>query len=255
MYCPRLLGVANISPDSTTKVSVASSLDALRRRAEQLVQDGVEYIDIGARSTWEFAEILDEDQECELLLPGLELLKREGYRVSVDTWGPRTAILALRAGVDMLNFTGSDYQEAMLEAVRDAGAELVSTYMPFTDPYEMRHAPVHQPTIDSICSFFREVLEKTSRVGLSRVILDPNVGILHHRIAGREKLVVQARIIAGLPTFRTTLGCPLLVHSSRQDDENGRSIIGSYVISQKPEYIRTHYPALIQELLGYANKV
>ena len=49
--------------------------------------------------------------ECERLTPNVRLLKDEGYRVSVDTWSPTTAIATLEAGADMINYTGSQFPE------------------------------------------------------------------------------------------------------------------------------------------------
>ncbi len=254
MYAPELLGVANISPDSTTKVSVAATTDELRTRAECLRAAGASYIDIGARSTWEFAALISEQEECDLLLKGLEILKREGHRVSVDTWGSQTAIEALRNGAPMLNYTGQDYPPALLQALKETDAKVIVTYIPFGDPYLMREAAIHNPTLESIRQYFENILLEMNRYQLTQIILDPNTGILHHGLSDREKLVIQARIVSGLPKLRS-LGFPLLVHSSRQADANSRSIIAAYVISQKPEYIRTHYPELLKELIGYANQV
>lgn len=247
---PILLGVLNLSPDSTTRVSVAVGEEQILRRATALRNAGASFIDIGARSTWEFAERIEESDEWRLLEPALRLLRAAGFAVSIDTWSPATAVAAAKAGAEMINYVGSAYPEDMLRALADSPAAMVVTWMPYDDPYAMRDAKPVRPTVPVIRSFFEDVLEQTDRCGLEKVILDPNIGILHHSFKGKEKVFLQAEVVNALPEF-AKLKRPLLIHSPRQDDENGRAIIASYILQQRPDYIRTHYPELIRDLLEF----
>lgn len=252
MKVPTLFGVLNLSPDSTTKISVAQGEEQVLQRAALLRDKGADVIDIGARSTWEFAEILDDAAEWAELEPALRLLKGHGFAVSIDTWSPNTAIAAAGAEADVVNFVGSDYDEGMLNRLADSPCRFVMTWMPYVDPYAMRDAEPVRPTVAGIRHFFEEKLELTDRAGIRDVILDPNIGILHHSYKGREKVFLQAEVVAGMPEF-AKLKRPLLIHSPRQDDENGRAIIASYILQQKPDCIRTHYPELIRELQEFAH--
>lgn len=252
MYSPKLLGVLNLSPDSTTRVSVAVGEQQVLERAAALRESGADFVDIGARSTWEFAERIDEDAEWRELEPVITLLHRHGFAVSVDTWSPQTAMRAADARAKIVNYVGSHYSDEMLSRIADLPTALIVTWMPYEDPYAMRDAAPVRPDVAVIRRFFEQVLERTSAAGVENVILDPNLGILHHSYKGREKVFLQAEVVAGVPAFRE-LGKPILLHSSRQDDENGRAIIASYILQQQPDYIRTHYPALIRELQSYAD--
>ncbi len=250
MYQPSILGVLNISRDSTTRVSVAETEEQILERAAALSRAGAAYIDVGARSTWEFAEIISDEREQEELVPVVQLLKQGGYRVSADTWSPTTAMAVVQAGADMLNYTGRDLPSEMLAAVAEQGASLVVTYMPYDDPYVMRTAPRIRPTISRLQEYFASALAVVRRYEVGDVILDPNIGIVHHSYQGNEKLWVQAAVIAHLNDLND-LGCPLLIHSPRSDDANARAIMGSFVLQQRPAYVRTHFPELMFELLGY----
>lgn len=50
-YPARIVGVVNVSPESFFKGSVSASVDSIRRNAEQMVADGADILDVGARGT------------------------------------------------------------------------------------------------------------------------------------------------------------------------------------------------------------
>lgn len=52
----RLLGAINVSPESFFKGSVTETGDAVRQRAEQMADEGVDMIDVGAMSTAPYLE-------------------------------------------------------------------------------------------------------------------------------------------------------------------------------------------------------
>jgi dihydropteroate synthase len=251
-YRPEILGVLNLSLDSTTRVSVAANRDEVLDRARALRDAGATYIDIGARSTWEFAEVVGDDVESGRLMPCIAVLKDEGHQVSVDTWSPATAVAAVEAGADMINYTGSLFPEEMLRAIERHEAALAVSFMPYMDPYSMRSAPRIANGWRPILAFFENVLPAIRRHEIAPVILDPNIGIMHHSIAGREKVFRQAGVITQLQRLKR-FGCPTMIHSPRQDDPNGRAIFAAFILCQRPDYIRTHYPELMRELLEYAD--
>lgn len=251
-YRPEIVGVLNLSLDSTTRVSVAASSEDMLERARILRDAGATYIDVGARSTWEFAEKVSDDVECERLTPNVRRLKDEGFRVSVDTWSPMTAVATLEAGADMINYTGARIPEEMLQAIERYEAALTVSFMPYDDPYQMRNAPRHGNDWNSILAYFDSVLPSIRRFNIAPVVLDPSIGIMHHSIDGREKVFVQAAVITQLEKLRR-FGCPTMIHSPRQDDPNGRAIFAAFILHQRPDYIRTHYPELMRELLQYAD--
>lgn len=249
-YRPEILGVLNLSLDSTTRVSVAAGRDEMLERARVLKSAGVAYIDIGARSTWQFAERFSDEIEYERLVPNVRLLKEQGYRVSVDTWSPATAVATLDSGADLINYTGSLFPDEMLQAIERHEAALAVSYMPFNDPYHMRDSGPVPGGWSSILSYFDRVLPLIRRFEIAPVILDPNIGIMHQSIDGREKVFRQAAVISQLERLER-FGCPTMIHSPRQDDANGRAIFASFILNKRPHYIRTHYPELMRELLEY----
>jgi dihydropteroate synthase len=249
-YRPEILGVLNLSLDSTTRVSVAAGRDEMLERARVLKAAGATWIDVGARSTWQFAERFSDEIECERLVPNVRLLKGHSYRVSVDTWSPATAVATVEAGADMINYTGSQFPDEMLQAIERHEAALAVSYMPFNDPYHMRDSGPLPCGWPSILSYFDRVLRVIRRFGIAPVILDPNIGIMHQSIDGMEKVFRQAAVITQIERLER-FGCPTMIHSPRQDDANGRAIFAAFILNKRPHYIRTHYPELMRELLEY----
>ena len=229
------------------KDSIALGSEAVLERARWLRSFGVALLDVGGRSITPDAPMIDDAQEQARLRPAVESLKAEGYAVSVDTWSAATAIEAVAWGADWINFTGEALSPAMLRAAAGAGATLALTYMPYGDAYQMRSRERIPYRIQSILDFMRPRIAQARDSGISRVVVDPNLGIIHASTDDYTKIHLQLEVLARTHELRA-LGCPLLYYAARKPERLARIMLAEAVLRAAPDVVRTHEPEIIREL-------
>jgi len=188
---PIILGVLNVSPESSHKDSVAISNKSILKRALFLKRNDATYIDIGARSTSNRSKKIDEKTEFKRLLPAIKLLREKGYRISVDTWSIYTAIRCLENRVDMINFTSSVYSAKLFESLKKHKAWLIMTYMPYKNVYEMEKSKPKNYNIKKILDYFKIRIKIAKNFKFKKIIIDPNVGIFHAKLEQIEKIKIK----------------------------------------------------------------
>jgi len=247
-YTPRILGVLNVSPESMVRDSIASSQEEVEARAQKLAAAGADWIDLGGRSITPDVPTIDDAEEQKRLLPALRLLCHSGYAVSVDTWSEATALTALGAGAGAINFTGGAIGSATLDAIAASSALLFLTFMPYRNAYEMRTAAPARVGIDAILDHLAPKVDAARAAGVSHIVVDPNVGIVHPSTNDETKIHQQLEIIWNLEAIRS-LGCPILLYAARKPERLARIMIASAIVHAKADYIRTHTPEMIEQLL------
>jgi len=247
-HTPRILGVLNVSPESMVTESIARTDEEIVARGRDLRAEGAFLIDLGGRSITPEAPMIGDEEEQARLLPALELLKREQLRVSVDTWSASTARVALERGADALNFTGGHLEPALLELVAARGALLFLTYMPYGDAYAMRQAAPAPVGIPAILDHLAPRIEAARRAGVEQIAIDPNLGIIHPATDDLTKIHRQLEILWQLDALRE-LGCPILLYAARKPERLARLMMASAVVHARPDYIRSHTPGMIEQLL------
>lgn len=246
-----LLGVVNLSPESMVTDSVVVGTGQLLDRAGWLRDHGCSVIDLGARSITATAPVIDDAEEQRRLVPALRCLVGAGYAVSVDTWSSATVHVALAEGATVVNFTGAEIEPAALAAVAAAGATLILTYMPYGDAYRMRDAAPVPYRLQGILDHLGPRVEEVRRAGVREVIVDPNLGIIHPSTDDAGKTQLQNSVLWNLPRLRG-LGCPILLYAARKPEPLARLLFASNVLFAGADWIRTHHPDIIEDLLGAA---
>src|SRR5579863_6588012 len=123
------MGILNRTPDSFYDKGATFSLDALLGRADQLVSDGADVLDVGGVKAGPGPEVT-EAEELDRVIPAIEALHaRIDVPLSIDTWRASVAAAAYRAGAvvgnDISGFADPDY----LPAAASAGATVVATHI------------------------------------------------------------------------------------------------------------------------------
>lgn len=249
-HTPQILGVLNVSPESMVTESIAVGDEAVRERAGMLVKTGADWIDLGGRSITPDAPMIDDATEQLRLWSALAVLRSTGvgYRISVDTWSAETGEAALARGADAVNYTGGALPTSLLDAIARRGALLFVTYMPYDNAYAMRHAPPAAVGVDAVLDHLGPKVEAARRAGIERLVLDPNVGIIHPSTDDHRKIHQQLEIVWQLDRLRV-LGCPILLYAARKPEPLARIMMASAVLHARADYVRTHTPEMIRRLL------
>lgn len=98
----RLMGVINCSPESFYSESYTPAGDVFSK-ACQLVEQGADIIDVGARSTAPGAPPLTRGEEAARMVQALSVLEGSGIRVSVDTMDPAVLEACLEYDIAAIN--------------------------------------------------------------------------------------------------------------------------------------------------------
>ena len=113
---PLVMGILNVTPNYFSDGGHFYHLEAALSRAEQMIADGADLIDIGAESTRPGAPVVPVDEELRRLMPVLYALRDCGKPISIDTNKPEVMREALAAGADMINDINA-FQEAIAQSV------------------------------------------------------------------------------------------------------------------------------------------
>jgi dihydropteroate synthase len=124
-----VMGIVNRTPDSFFDRGATFELDTLLRRADQLVADGVDILDVGGVKAGP-GPVVTEAEELDRVVPTLEGLRsRFDTPLSVDTW--RGAVLGAACGAgavlgnDISGFADPEY----LPTAAAYGASVVATHI------------------------------------------------------------------------------------------------------------------------------
>ena len=179
MINTKIMGVLNVTPDSFYDGGKYSSLDTALARAEQMVNDGVDIIDVGGESTRPGAEQVSLDEELKRTIPVVRQITRKfNVRVSIDTYKSEVAGQAADAGASMINdISGLTFDSKMADVVVSTGAEIVIMHIKGA-PKNMQVNPEYVSVTDEINGF----LDKQAKVLLDKgvnkgkIIVDPGIG-------------------------------------------------------------------------------
>ncbi len=217
-----IMGILNITPDSFYDGGRYFTVDDAVKRAEEMIEEGVDVIDIGAESTRPGAEPISMDEEIKRLLPVLrKIRKRYDGVLSVDTYKPEVAKIVVEEGADVINDTsGAKEIEGMVEIIKRHKVGYVLMHIKGT-PKTMQRNPFYKDVIEEIYEFFKTKLQEFESMGVEkrRIVLDPGIGFgktVQHNL----EIIKRARDFLGLKR-------PLLVGPSR------KSFIGA-VIDKPP---------------------
>jgi dihydropteroate synthase len=220
-----VMGILNRTPDSFFDKGSYYDFDAFLAKAEQLVTEGADLLDVGGVKAGPGPEV-DEPEELERVIPALEALRaRFDVPLSVDTWRSSVLREALAAGAvvanDISGFADPDY----LAVAAAAGASVVATHIRI-GPRVPDPEPVYdEPVVDAVCRFLRERAEQAEAAGIprERVMVDAGLDLGKTEPQSLELLRGHDRIAAlGWPLFLSASNKRFLGHLVGTEVEDRR---------------------------------
>lgn len=208
----RIMGILNVTPDSFYSGSRLDDETAVLQRAEQMLADGADILDIGGESTRPGAGTVTPEEEIRRVAPAIEAVKKEFPHciVSIDTYHAETAQAAIAAGADIINdvtaLTGDD---KMAQAAADAKVPVVLMHMRGT-PKTMQQNCVYADVVTEVAAYLVQRAEELAQLGIGaeKIILDPGIGFAKNTEQNLE-------LLQGLDAL-TGLGYPVLLAASRK---------------------------------------
>ena len=213
---PIVMGILNITPDSFSDGGAFFSADDALARAEIMLAEGADIVDVGGESTRPQGAIpVDAAEERRRVLPVIAALRRRfpNAVISVDTVKADVAEDALREGATIVNDVSAfrlDPHMADLCARTGAGIILMHSRGGVSDMATFEHATYGSDVMGEVIGELLPCAQAAEAAGVRReaIVLDPGIGFSkrsEHSIA----------VLSGLPRL-TAMGYPVLIGVSRK---------------------------------------
>ncbi len=203
-----VMGILNITPDSFSDGGKYNSIDRALKRAEEMIKEGADVIDIGGESTRPGYTPVSAAEETERTAPIIEKIKeRMDIPISIDTYKAEVAEEAAKAGADMLNDIWGFKKDSEM-------AHIAVKYNLSCCIMHNRKEPIYNDLIADVRNDIEESINIGIKAGLDkkRIMIDPGIGF-------GKSYEQNIDIIKGFSQLNT-LGCPILIGASR------KSVIG-----------------------------
>ncbi len=203
-----IMGILNVTPDSFSDGGKFQEMDQALFRVEEMIQEGMDIVDVGGESTRPGYAKVPAQEEMERVVPVIEQIKKKfDIPISLDTCKADVARAGILAGADLINdIWGLKYDNRMAKVIGEAKAACCLMHN--------RDSTVYQSLITDVINDLQESVSLAKEAGIAddRIILDPGVGF------GKtyEQNLEIIRRLDGLQI----LGYPLLLGCSR------KSVIG-----------------------------
>lgn len=203
---PLLMGILNVTPDSFSDGGKFLDRGAAIERGVELVEDGADWIDVGGESTRPGADPVDAEEEMRRVLPVIEVLARQGIRVSIDTSKAIVARAAIQSGATMVNDVTSLSDPDMAETIRTKCVRACLMHMQGT-PRTMQENPTYVDVVREVRS---ALVASAEALGIDpgKTYIDPGIGF-------GKTVEHNLQLLRHLDQFVAT-GYPVLIGLSRK---------------------------------------
>jgi dihydropteroate synthase len=204
-----VMGILNRTPDSFYDQGETFALDAFLRRADAMVADGADILDVGGVKAGPGPEVTEDEELERVVEPIAELRARFDIAISCDTW--RSAVLdaACDAGAvvgnDISGFGDPDY----VRVAAKHGASVVATHIRLR-PRVADPDPRYDDLVGDVRAFLLDRAARAESAGLAReqVAIDAGLDL--------GKTAVQSACLLRASSVLAELGYPLLLSASNK---------------------------------------
>ncbi len=240
-----VMGILNRTPDSFYDRGATFELDELLRRADQLVAEGADLLDVGGVKAGPGPEV-DEAEELDRVVPTVAALHaRVGIPISVDTWRAAVLDASCAAGAvvgnDISGFADPDY----LAVAARRHASVVVTHIRL-QPRVPDPEPLYGDLVADVATFLVERADRARAAGLAREQIALDAGLdLGKTPAMSAHLLRASSVLADL-------GYPLLLSASNKrflgellgldisDRRDASLAAAAYAVAHGARIVRVH---------------
>ena len=244
---PVVMGILNITPDSFYDGGAYTSDHAILQRAGQILEQGGQFIDIGAMSTRPGAVEITLEDELNRLLPAVKIVKREfpeAY-ISIDTYRSDVVKVVYDEIGDFIvnDISGGTFDDHMFEKTGDLNLPYILMHTKGKS-LNMQHNPVYKDVVKDVILFLSAQLIKLKETGVCDIIIDPGFGF-------GKTVEHNFELLNRLDAFRI-FELPLLVGVSRkaliwrelvitpEESLNGTTVLNTVALAGGCDILRVH---------------
>jgi len=243
---PKVMGILNTTPDSFYSESRKTSLTPLLKTAEEMLEQGATFLDIGGYSTRPGADDISESEEIERVVPAIEAILKNfpDSILSIDTFRSKVATEALKAGAAIVNdISAGNLDKDMMQIIADFQVPYIMMHMR-GNPKTMKDLNNYADLTQEVLFYFSEKIKTARELGIHDIIADPGFGFSKNITQNFELLsnlkkfqMLEIPILAGLSrksTIYKTLNC------SPNEALNGTTVLNTMAIANGANILRVH---------------
>ncbi len=243
---PLVMGILNINDDSFYAGSRFQNHEAIRLKAEQMIHEGVDIIDIGGQSTRPQSKRISAEEEMQRAVPIIEMLSKKTSNVllSIDTYHASVAAAAVLAGASIVNdISAGEMDTTMMDTVASLNVPYICMHMKGV-PETMHLDTQYENLIAEVLDFFIKKINECRLAGIKDVILDPGFGfgktIQHNLILLKHLSIFKMLgkpIMAGLSRKSTIYK---ILKTTAENSLNGSTVLNTIALQNGATILRVH---------------
>jgi len=205
-----IMGILNVTPDSFADGGKHNEFDAALARGLEMIQEGVDIIDIGGESTRPGADRVSEAEEIARTIPVITELAKHGVKISIDTMRASTAEAAISAGASIINdVSGGLADPLMLQTAARLQVPYIAMHWRGQSK-DMNSRAIYTDVVIDVISELQERITAALDAGIDpkNLIIDPGLGFAKE--ADHNWAIIDA-----VDDF-VALGYPVLIGASRK---------------------------------------
>ena len=205
-----IMGILNVTPDSFADGGKHNEFDAALARGLEMIQEGVDIIDIGGESTRPGADRVIEAEEIVRTIPVITELAKHGVKISIDTMRASTAEAAISAGASIINdVSGGLADPLMLQTAARLQVPYIAMHWRGQSK-DMNSKAIYTDVVIDVISELQERITAALDAGIdpNNLIIDPGLGFAKE--ADHNWAIIDA-----VDDF-VALGYPVLIGASRK---------------------------------------
>src|SRR3954454_23595260 len=170
-----VMGILNRTTDSFYDKGAYFEMDVFLRRAEQLVDEGADLLDVGGVKAGPGPQVTEEE-EFDRVLPAVEALHdRFDIPLSVDTWRASVAAESYKRGAVVGNDISGFGDPEYLRVAAEAGATVVATHIRL-GPRIPDPEPYYHDVVVAVRDFLAERANRAEAAGIPAARIVPAAG-------------------------------------------------------------------------------
>ncbi len=243
---PLIMGILNVTPDSFSDGGKFFNMNSAVQKAEEMLDDGADIIDVGGESTRPGSDPVSVEEELRRTIPVIKEIKRRFPKsvISIDTTKNEVAGKALESGASIVNdISGLSFDKGIATLVKKYDAAIILMHIKGI-PKTMQQAPQYKDVVSEIYDFLFEQSNFAMKKGIKKIIVDPGIGF-------GKSIEHNFEILRRLEDFKS-LGFPIMIGLSRKSligktlglEVNQRDIpstvLDTIAIMNSARIIRTH---------------
>ena len=205
-----IFSILNVTPDSFSDGGENLNFKNNITKAEQMIKDGADFIDIGGESTRPGASKVKASDEILRVLPTIQALNHKKINLSLDTRNSSTMELGILAGVKIINDVSAlKNDKTSIDILTKYKTPVILMHMPGTPKTMMKNTNYFDVVLD-VYDFLEERIKFCESKGIDRnnIIIDPGIGF-------GKNLDDNIKLLKQLSIFHT-LDCPIMLGISRK---------------------------------------